>query len=352
MGEEKYLVVKGIAGLGNRILAVLTGILYAKLSGRRLIIDWSDYVYSNDGTNAFHSYFQSPLVNPDIEIPVTDSVSPEIWRGRLHESVERLRKPIGNNKEFREISTVDLAKLDYTEDVLVMWTYIDKVEEIRKHFKTALNEFHQASRKEILSTLLHEYLILHPQIRERVEQYKSAFLHRKTVGIHVRFTDHRAKLKSMLDKLGALMKHKPELQIFLATDNLMVKKLFEENYKSVITTQHWYPAPGSRIHQNPGCTDRLNNGIEALVDLYILAECEYLIVDTSSMFSYLAVLLTHSPDSQIINVNPVERGGKKYTLRKRILWRFMFRMGVFSWGMSLLSKFWKIKDPAKAGKRA
>ncbi len=343
MNEDKYLIVKGIAGLGNRILSALTGILYTRLTGRRLIIDWTDSTYSNDGSNAFHSFFQCPLVSLNNEIPVTDSVSPDIWRGRLNESAENLRKPYGNNKEFWQMSSIDLTKLDYPEDVLVMWTYIDKVDLLRNHFKNALEEFGQASRKEILRKLLREDLILNPQIRERVEQFKSSFLSGKTAGIHVRFTDHRTRLKSMLNKLDMLMKTEPELQIFVATDNLMVKKLFEGKYKSVIATQHWYPTPGSRIHQNPSCPDRLENGIEALVDLYVLAECDYLIIDTSSMFSYLAALLTHAPDSNIFNVNPIERGGKGYTITKRIIWRLMYRLGAFSWGFSLLSKLEKIQ---------
>jgi hypothetical protein len=347
MNEDKYLIVKGIAGLGNRILSALTGILYARLTGRRLIIDWSDHVYTNDGSNVFHSFFQSPLVSIDTEIPVTDSISPKIWRGRLNESVEVLSKPYGNSQEFRQMSSIDLTKLDYPEDVLVMWTYIDRVDLLRNHFKEALKEFDQASRKDILRKLLREDLILNPQIRERVEQFKSNYLCRKTVGIHVRFTDHRARLKSILNKLSILMRMEPELQIFVATDNLMVKKLFEEKYQGVINTQHWYPTPGSRIHENPGCPDRLENGIEALVDLYVLAECDYLIIDTSSMFSYLAALLTRAPDSNIFNVNHLERGGKGYTMTKRIIWRLMLSLGVFSWGFSLLSKLERTRKPSE-----
>lgn len=331
MGGDKYLLVKGIAGLGNRILAVLTGILYARLSGRILVVDWRDSSYSNDGSNAFPHLFHCPSCRSTEDIPATDSVQPAVWRGRLHESVERLRKLFGNNKEFWLMSSIDMDRLDYPEDVLVMWTYIDKVEEIRKHFKTALNEFHQASRKEILNRLLREDLPIHPSIRERVDGFKKKFLSGKTVGIHVRFTDHRANLKSILNKLDVLLRQEPELQLFLATDNLMVKNLFEERYRTVITTQHWYPAPGSRIHQNPDCTDRLENAIEALVDLYLLAECDYLIVDTSSMFSYLGVLLTRSPDSQIINVNPVDRGGKGYTRTRRMIWRLLVKLKLFTW---------------------
>jgi hypothetical protein len=45
-----FLLVKGRASLGNRILSALTGILYARLTGRRLLVDWRDEVYSDDGT--------------------------------------------------------------------------------------------------------------------------------------------------------------------------------------------------------------------------------------------------------------------------------------------------------------
>jgi hypothetical protein len=172
MSECKYLVVKGIAGLGNRMLSVLTGILYARLTGRRLIIDWSDPVYSNDRSNVFHSFFQSPLIRPDHEIPATDSVIPDIWRGRLDESVEHLRNQYGNDKDFWLLTSIDMTQLDYHEDILVMWTYIDKVELLRRHFKEGLGELSHASRKEILSTLLREDLILNPRIRDRVEQFK------------------------------------------------------------------------------------------------------------------------------------------------------------------------------------
>lgn len=313
------------------MLSALTGILYARLSGRRLIIDWRDGVYSNDGTNAFPHLFHCPSCRSTEDIPTTDSALPTLWRGRLNESVDYLRKRYGNIKDFWQLTSIDMTKLDYPDEVLVMWTYIDKVELLRKHFKEGLSKFGRASRREILSTLLLEDLILHPQIRDRVEQFKSNFLQGKSVGVHVRYTDHRIKLKSMLHRLDTLLKQEPDLQIFLATDNSMVKKLFEERYPNVITTEHWYPAPGSRIHQNPACPNRLENAAEALVDLYVLAECDYLIVDTSSMFSYLAVLLTRSPDSNIFNVNPIERGGKGYTLTKRIIWRLLVELKLFNW---------------------
>jgi len=82
----KLLLVKGIEGLGNRMLCALTGILYARLTGRTLFVDWGDFFYSNDGSNAFPRFFRCSSCAPASEIPQTDSVHPSIWRGRLRES--------------------------------------------------------------------------------------------------------------------------------------------------------------------------------------------------------------------------------------------------------------------------
>ena len=53
MATPNYVLVKGNAGLGNRLSSVLSGALYARLSGRRLLVDWTDWMYSNDGSNVF-----------------------------------------------------------------------------------------------------------------------------------------------------------------------------------------------------------------------------------------------------------------------------------------------------------
>lgn len=347
MNEYKYLIVKGIAGLGNRMLSALTGILYARLAGRRLIIDWSDPVYSSDGSNVFHNFFQCPLVNPDDHVPLTDSVSPSIWRAHLRESAWDMTDLYGNfyHRDNWKKFSIDLSKLDYQEDVLVMWSYIERVDYLRPNFRGEFEEFSRKSKKEILSKLLREDLNLHPRIRERVDRFKSDFLRGKTVGVHVRYTDHRARLWSILNRLNNLLKQEPELQIFLATDNIQIKKLFDGKYQGVITTQHWYPAPGLKIHQNPSCPDRLENGIEALIDLYLLAECHYLIIDTSSIFSYVAALLTNAPDSNIFNINSRDRGGKRSHRRLHIIWRLMLGLGLLSWGPGALNLLMKMIEP-------
>lgn len=342
--KDKFLVVKGIAGLGNRILSALTGILYARLTGRRLIIDWSDHYYSSDGSNVFHRYFECPLTNPMDEIPATDSVSPPIWRGNLRESAWYMRRKEGQvyNSGAWQIFSINLERLDYDEDVIVMWTYDEKnVDLLRRHFKGPFAELIGVSTDNILRKLLREYLLLRQEIRERVDRFKENNFGANNVGIHIRYTDHRADIWAMLKKLNSLIKREPGLRIFLSTDNLQIKNMFEELYPSVISTPHWYsPTPGMTIHQNRKRPDSLESGIEALVDLYLLPECDYMIIDSSSSFSYIAKLLTNVPDSNIYDVG--SRGKQSPRLRRQIT-RLMFKLGLFTWGINLIGRAAKIQ---------
>lgn len=338
MSKNKILLVKGIAGLGNRILCLLTGILYARLTDRRLIVDWSDHYYSTDGSNVFHRYFQCPITDPTDEIPTTDSVNPSIWRGRLSESAWYLRKhqgKINDSKVWQQFS-IDLNKLDYDEDILVMWTYDEKVDLLRPHFNGKLKEFKEASTEEILKKLLKEYLSLHTEIQGRIARFKENNFDGKCVGVHIRFTDHRSNIWAILTNLNALLSRAPGLQIFLSTDNLQIKDMFEKLYPGVITAPHWYsPTPGLTIHNNRRRPDPYENGIEALIDLYLMSECEYMIIDTSSSFSYIAKLLSKAPDSRIFDVG--SRGKLPPFIRSHIT-RLMLKLGFYTWGINLITR--------------
>jgi hypothetical protein len=55
--SSKYLVVKGVAGLGNRIITLQRAINYAKRTKRTLYVEWSDGMFGNTGDNVFYKYF-------------------------------------------------------------------------------------------------------------------------------------------------------------------------------------------------------------------------------------------------------------------------------------------------------
>jgi len=344
MDGKKFLLVKGRAGLGNRMLSALTGIAYARLTDRGILVDWSDPTYSVDGSNVFHHFFQCSSCSPTDAIPATDSVFPSIWRGHLRESCIAMQRRYGHHtspESWQELSSIDLAKLDYQEDVVVMWTSTEKVGLFRNHLTARFKEFEGATEQAILTTLLREHLILQPEILERVAHFKGSYFGKATVGVHVRYSDHRAHLRAILRKLNTLLKHEPNVQIFLSTDNIRIKELFEESYPNVITAPHWYPPPGHSLTRYWTRPNRAEQGIEALVDLYLLAECDYLIIDTSSSFSLVASLLTKAPRSHIFNVR---RRGKRRPRRLRLIWRLWLKLDLFTWGPRILGKLVRIQN--------
>ena len=313
----KYLIVKGIAGLGNRMLAAITGVLFARLMNRRLIIDWSDFTYSNDETNVFPLLFTCPDAEPPLEIPDTDSISPPLWRGRLHKSASVVISEVdpsayAGRRGYRLFS-YDLDKLDHPEELLVMWSYTQLIRRARKHFRGHFAAWAKMSDEAILSEILRTTLIPRPEIRARIKKWQAEnFGSGPVIGVHIRFMDSkipwlpfikfRTSIDSFFAAIDKIRAHAPDAVIFLATDNREAQNLVEKRYPKVIATEKWFPTTGFEMHQNPECSDRMNNAVEALIDMYLLAECDYLVFPSSSTFSYISSLISKIPRARIVDV--------------------------------------------------
>src|ERR1035437_6950899 len=89
-GDRKFLLVKGKAGLGNRVLVLLDSILYAQMTGRELLVDWRDGKYAADGQNAFPLLFAQPAPGDLAAVKGCDSVTPAKWKGELDTSADGL----------------------------------------------------------------------------------------------------------------------------------------------------------------------------------------------------------------------------------------------------------------------
>jgi hypothetical protein len=334
MSEKKFVLVKGIGGMGNRMLSVLTAILYARISGRCLLVDWSDGVYSSDGTNVFPKLFQCPSHHPTDVIAATDSIRPKPWKGHLGEPASQLIEQ-SDRAVTQEIFNVDLGELDYSDELLVLVKYQAEVDRLRHHFEGRFEELGDMSAEAILSKLLREDLALQPHIRERVDHFKLSHFSPPMVGVHVRYSDYRVPLIPIVRQLNVLLKRFPGLRIFLATDNLELKGMFERNYRNVVTMPHWYPRAGMPIHLKSTHPDKYETAVESLVDMYLLAECDHLIVDTTSSFAYLATLLSKAPSSNIIRVV----GGRKLIpLGARKYWQQIRTARVFSLALRVALK--------------
>ena len=223
----------------------------------------------------------------------------------------------------------------------MFWAFHQKLDLLRNHFPSAFEGFTQVSTEVMLSKLLQKDLILHPQIQARVNQFKHNNFVRKIVGVHVRYTDHRVRLWAITQRLRMLLKYEPELQIFLSTDNIQIKKMFQQSYPNLQTAPHRYSIPGMYLHGDENASNRMEDGIEALVDLYLLAECDYLLIDTSSSFSYIAKLLARTPQSNIFDL---KRGGKLPVRLRSLTWHLMIKLGLFSWGLDIFGKLLRVRQ--------
>ena len=319
MNQEKFLIVKNKAGLGNRILNALGSILYARITRRKLIIDWSDKIYSHDGSNVFLKLFTTPNIIQSVKIPNTDSVYPLIWKGNLKKSVNEVLRTRNedNPKIYRNPILwskyrIDTKRIDYPHDCLVTWYYSAEIDKLRRHFKGKFASLNFLSNEAILKKMLREELLLNEAIQNRVNTFKDKYFSDKTIGVHIRYTDRKNpynKYHKIIDKI--LTKH-PQAIIFLATDNQLVERDWRERYINlVISTEKWFPKNPERLHENWDCPDRLENCIQALVDMYLLASSDYLICNRSSTLAFVAKLISDIPEANIFDTS-------RYSLKRNL----------------------------------
>ncbi|MEG3437896.1 nodulation protein NodZ [Pannus brasiliensis CCIBt3594] len=292
-GQDKYILAKGGSGLGDRTLAAATAILYGQISGRKVIIDWTEGTYAPRGVNAFHVFFDSPSVSDLDDLPATDSIYPPTWKGQLDQT-------FGGRKEQLKIRgtdaiSTDLSRVDYEEEILVFCSYGPKISQMRNLFTGDFKKYSQLNNSEILKYLLSNFFVLKPNIKKDFDGFIKSYFPASTkmIGIHIRYSDRKIPVETIYKTLDRVRRRNPDSALFLATDSQAILEDFKAKYDRVITTEKWYPPSGETLHQNWNqCPDMLQNGLEALRDLYLLSQCQMLIFSSRSSFGYVASLLS------------------------------------------------------------
>ena len=310
--HNKYLVVKGSAGLGNRILCYLSAVLYALLSDRQLFVDWRDPAYSDNESNSFSHYFSViPPCISDLHTLPGMSTRPKIWMNRLDLSLKdilNLEYPdqVRYDPSLHKRLSICPAQIHYQEDSLVMFSYSEQIQAMRKHLQGPLASLKTQDNHHILKYLAKHYLHPSVSLRDEIRSHITKLLSGNTIGIHVRYTDRCCRLHKLEKRLEHLCKQYPEATIFLATDSIKVENKLQTQYGSRLSThQKWYPEDGHALHLNSQNPNHQETGWHALIELYILAACQHLIYDESSTFGYVASLLSEIPEAQQTNVSPL-----------------------------------------------
>ena len=296
--SEKYLIVKGAGGggIGDRLRCVLSGIAYAKLTGRVLYVDWSDGKLVHDSRNVFNELFELKNIQSVQDCPQFDDVYPLAWKGRLNESLHKLYTefdPHGwDRKAALKQFSFDQSCLDYSNQVLVMWDF-DQFSQIA----SALN---QKSSLDFACQLAGEHIAASPSIAEQVNEFFSQnfLVNEKVIAAHIRATTEFDEIKSSVQiyqYIKAIKRHTNYSadKIFLATDNSSVEEIINQKFPGIVKTRKkWFAQPGERIHFNDDCPDPEAALVDAAVEMFLLARSDFLIYQQNSSFGMAAHILS------------------------------------------------------------
>ena len=313
--KKQIVIVKGYAGLGNRISALLTAILYSKITNRTLIVDWSDEFYSNDGKNTFHELFRLKNIKTLPELPASSlgkTIYPAVWENNLNLSVLELIKKDKVNvtnagQQIFERYSMDFKRLNYIEDILVACSYVEKINLLRKNFSGNLVHLKKLSTWEILKKTYKENLEISPHILEKAQGFITEnFANNVIIGIHVRQSDIKIGIHKYKKAIDDFLEKNPGSALFVATDNSEIEINLKERYGRIITINKWLPKPGEKIHGNPQCPDLSRHAVESLIDLYVLAQCNYIIYSRRTSFGRTAVLMSDLPANKCFDIDIYE----------------------------------------------
>jgi hypothetical protein len=139
---------------------------------------------------------------------------------------------------------------------------------------------------------------LHPQLKSLVIDYKAKYL-QNTVGFHMRRADNIEAAKLSPDHLFIDYARKlidRGMKIFLATDNLLTEKQMKQLFGD-----HVISHPKRRVLRQrwPRTFDRLM-AEDDLIDLFLLAETEFVIGCRASSFSSVAIALNGSENCKFL----------------------------------------------------
>lgn len=208
----------------------------------------------------------------------------------------------------RERSTLsaDLSRLDHPEDVLVFWAQEERVRQMRRHFHGEFQPLARMSDDAILRDLIRSELALHPEIAARMTDFRQRGWSEEVVGVHMRYSDRRGRIQNTFRHVDRIVARHPRSRVFLATDNEDLLRHARDRYGAgrLIATEKWFPVPGQPIHRNAQGPDGLQKAEDALLEMYLLGSCRWLVSDHRSSFAYVAALLSNGPPDGISNVEP------------------------------------------------
>ncbi len=303
--NDRYLIIKAKGGFGNRMLSASTGIALAALTDRIPLIDWRDGEYAAKGTNVYPLLFDSPA---KIEVSALDhraDVAPDLWKGRLSQHPTDVIHELYPNSHsdpfiYRKLS-IPLNHPDVPEPLAVFWSYLPKMARLRRQLRQ-----HPAFRRMNVDQVTRWALDRHFRPNQRVvNEVRRIFngCSHPMIGVHIRYTDRKVPLEPLLHEVHLLRKRVPAAGLFLATDNHAVQNRVRETHPDVVVISKALGDDAHSIHEHLRHDDPLREAENALIDMWALAHCHWLIHSRHSTFSVAAALIGGIPRGRQIDVD-------------------------------------------------
>ena len=311
--EGNYIIVKGNSGFGNRIALIIKAILYAEITHRHLVIDWSDGMYAEKGIDSFFLAFDLEGATPfDKHSNYGKDIFPRIWTKKLHKDVHGMMNKYYPN-EYPAIDKIgiDPFKLDYREKIVVMTGFGISSAEFEFYKKNSNGKILDRNTYEYMTRMLKLKILLKPFLKKEIDDFIRNNFVGETIGVHIRNTDSAAIMradegKMVNDKIFSSVhmtaKKHPHAKIFIATDSLDVLNAYIDIFEDKIVYATKYLNDDSKKPIHFFNEDKERSFFEAMKDLYLLASTDYLIYSQLTSFGRIARLMSKTSKDKIIKI--------------------------------------------------
>lgn len=327
--NNRVVIVKGIAGLGNRLRVVTAAMEYAKRTNRAIYVDWNDGMFAPEGVNAFNRYFEIvdfPCHTSYEDLKVGTFYPAVYSRLTMNNSIYNyFEKEQMENRFTRKVmhylfkaahklgdknDSIDnvICRASQSYQAFVLHKNLQQQFSDRGRFAFGAHLSRSVDADAVIycdnipfyrAEMMKSHIQLKPKIASRVDSFvRENKLNRKTVGVHVRASGKKCygDIERFIIRLKKFIQEKGMERVFLCTDNSLIEANFKESFDGKLIIQPKYlpeiEGDETGIHdhvmnsKNADLQKRLTE--EAIIDMFALSNVDYLFYQFGSTFSEIS----------------------------------------------------------------
>lgn len=301
----RLLILKSSShgGLGDQLIALNRALGLARLSNRRICVDWRDTPYCRNGSNLFDALFDLKDIayHPvglgfELGDTIAEDVVPNSWSGNVGLSFSQMSTMLGQFNWDREWAAQNLDAS--TDEILgpasiaVIWN----------HCGFAINTDNGES-------WIRRYVAVKQCIQQDIDNFVEHTYDQRMIGLHVRRSNEQnlgaktADPGHYVEIVKTLRRTHPGAGVYLASDNSSMYSFIENAIGKIVVFPKWMPEPGVPLHFSGSQDERgMKIAVEALIEMRLLATCDWIVRPRDSCYSIAASLFSDSSKCNVIVV--------------------------------------------------